>query len=102
MGVNRPQVYRLITRGTYEAAMFERASKKLGLDRAVLTQMKSKMEEEKVPLDKKEIDALLKYGAYDIFREVRIAATHFFYRMTVKAYSFCITDYLFFFFFATS
>lgn len=32
-------VYRLVTRNTYEAEMFERASKKLGLDQAVLTSM---------------------------------------------------------------
>jgi hypothetical protein len=32
-------VYRLVTRNTYEAEMFERASKKLGLDQAVLSSM---------------------------------------------------------------
>ena len=68
------KVYRLITTKTYEAAMFERSSKKLGLDQAVLQSMSKKSagataEEDKPALSKKEIDSLLKYGAYDIFRE---------------------------------
>lgn len=33
------KVYRLITKGTYERHMFERASLKLGLDQAVLGKM---------------------------------------------------------------
>ena len=36
------KVYRLITRRTYEAVMFERASMKLGLEQAVLTQTRDK------------------------------------------------------------
>jgi hypothetical protein len=36
------QVYRLITRKTYEAVMFERASRKLGLEQAVLCQARDK------------------------------------------------------------
>ena len=36
------QVYRLITRNTYEREMFDRASLKLGLDKAVLQSMGSK------------------------------------------------------------
>lgn len=35
------KVYRLITRGTYELEMFERASLKLGLDQAVLHKMET-------------------------------------------------------------
>lgn len=34
-------VYRIITRGTYEETMFERSGMKLGLDRAVLSRMDS-------------------------------------------------------------
>jgi hypothetical protein len=104
-----PSPQRLITRGTYERHMFERASLKLGLDQAVLGKMAESRgtnfgplhaiakrcgagalceepttqidrsitqhtEDEKAggeekKLDKKEIDALLKYGAYDVFRE---------------------------------
>lgn len=33
--INEVQVYRLITAKTYEAEMFERATKKLGLDQAI-------------------------------------------------------------------
>ena len=33
------RIYRLITRKTYESEMFLRASKKLGLDHAVLTKL---------------------------------------------------------------
>jgi hypothetical protein len=36
------KVYRLITRRTYEAVMFERASMKLGLEQAVLCQARDK------------------------------------------------------------
>lgn len=52
------QVYRLVTARTYEAEMFERASKKLGLDQAVFQRE-----------NKGEIENLLKYGAYSIFEE---------------------------------
>ena len=36
------KVYRLITRQTYEREMFDKASKKLGLDKAVLQSMGTK------------------------------------------------------------
>ena len=36
------KVYRLITRNSYEREMFDRASLKLGLDKAVLQSMNSK------------------------------------------------------------
>eukprot|EP01114_Cavostelium_apophysatum_P015128 TRINITY_DN4061_c0_g1_i1.p1 TRINITY_DN4061_c0_g1~~TRINITY_DN4061_c0_g1_i1.p1 ORF type:complete len:2056 (-),score=800.22 TRINITY_DN4061_c0_g1_i1:68-6235(-) len=75
------KVYRLITANTYERKMFERSSKKLGLDQAVLHNMgspaattssldKDKPEMKKMnTLDKKEIDDLLKFGAYNLFAE---------------------------------
>ena len=38
IGQDRPvMVYRLVTKNTYEAQMFDRASKKLGLDHAILS-----------------------------------------------------------------
>lgn len=52
--------------------MFHQASMKLGLDRAVLAharQEKSSDKESKYKLSAKEIDELLKKGAYDVFRE---------------------------------
>ena len=74
------RVYRLLTAKTYEMHMFHSASMKLGLDRAVLAHQrqqdedvqdaskkcKSKSEKE---IQAKEIDELLKKGAYDVFRD---------------------------------
>lgn len=50
-------IYRLITRNTYEKEMFDRASLKLGLDKAILQKDCSNME----------IENLLKKGAYHVF-----------------------------------
>ncbi|EAY05467.1 Type III restriction enzyme, res subunit family protein [Trichomonas vaginalis G3] len=55
-------VYRLITRGTYESEMFDRASKKLGLDQAVLDHHANNESESK--MDKEELENLIKRGAY--------------------------------------
>jgi len=63
------KVYRLLTSKTYERFMFERASKKLGLDQVVLNNMGFSQDPSK-QLDDKEIDSLLRYGAYDLFREI--------------------------------
>lgn len=49
-------VYRLVTRGTYEDEMFKRASKKLGLDTAILDAKVSEFTEE-------EMEAILQKGA---------------------------------------
>jgi len=72
-------VYRLVTAKTYEMHMFHSASMKLGLEQAVLSRNreqgeegsnrkkhKSKSEKE---AESKKIDALLKKGAYDVFRD---------------------------------
>jgi chromodomain-helicase-DNA-binding protein 7 len=69
------KVYRLLTAKTYEMHMFHSASMKLGLDRAVLAHQRQHDGEtskrKKTSLEKeshaKEIDQLLKKGAYDIF-----------------------------------
>ncbi|KAF4137717.1 Helicase conserved C-terminal domain [Phytophthora infestans] len=71
------KIYRLITRKTYEMHMFHKASLKLGLDKAVLTHMRRENEEEggkkrnksSKAEESKEIDELLKRGAYDVFRD---------------------------------
>ena len=74
------RVYRLLTAKTYEMHMFHSASLKLGLDRAVLAHQrqntsaddgssnkrKSRAEKEE---EAKEIDSLLKKGAYDVFND---------------------------------
>lgn len=75
------RVYRLLTAKTYEMHMFHSASLKLGLERAVLSQnreqqdngdtdsaSKSNKKSEK-EAQAKEIDELLKKGAYDVFRD---------------------------------
>ncbi|ORX92777.1 hypothetical protein K493DRAFT_263097 [Basidiobolus meristosporus CBS 931.73] len=75
IGQTKPvQIYRLITRNTYEKEMFDRAGFKLGLDKAVLQKMDaaSAMQEEEdsdlskplSSLSKKEVEELLKKGAY--------------------------------------
>ncbi|XP_028931704.1 chromodomain-helicase-DNA-binding protein 9 isoform X3 [Ornithorhynchus anatinus] len=60
------KVYRLITRNSYEREMFDRASLKLGLDKAVLQSMSGR--ESSIggiqQLSKKEIEDLLRRGAY--------------------------------------
>ncbi|KAI9346673.1 SNF2 family N-terminal domain-containing protein [Pilaira anomala] len=79
IGQTKPvQVYRLICRNTYEKDMFDRAGMKLGLDKAVMQRMNSSSGQNqpsssaseessnmsKNELNRKEIEALLKKGAY--------------------------------------
>eukprot|EP00923_Selenidium_pygospionis_P019159 GHVN01033534.1.p1 GENE.GHVN01033534.1~~GHVN01033534.1.p1 ORF type:complete len:1313 (-),score=174.73 GHVN01033534.1:144-4082(-) len=61
------QIYRFIARNTYEREMFDRASRKLGLDKAVL-QKTHVRENEKGPT-KEEIESLLRRGAYGLLME---------------------------------
>ena len=72
------RVYRLLTAKTYEMHMFHSASMKLGMERAVLAQQREQGEEGEPGKTKsktekeahaKEIDSLLKKGAYDVFKE---------------------------------
>jgi hypothetical protein len=58
------KVYRLITRNSYEREMFDRASLKLGLDRALLQSMAAQKDSNAPQMGKKEIEDLLKKGAY--------------------------------------
>lgn len=67
------KIYRLVCRNTYEREMFDRASLKLGLDKAVLQSMntnqnqvnsKSMDTSSNKQLSKKEVEDLLKRGAY--------------------------------------
>uniref|UniRef100_A0A8R1DML0 Uncharacterized protein n=1 Tax=Caenorhabditis japonica TaxID=281687 RepID=A0A8R1DML0_CAEJA len=57
------KVYRLITSNTYEREMFDKASLKLGLDKAVL-QSTTALKAEGTALSKKDVEELLKKGAY--------------------------------------
>lgn len=56
------RVYRLITRGTYESAMFQRASMKLGLEQAVMSNTRKSVNPDLV-------ETLLKEGAYSALLE---------------------------------
>ena len=65
------RIFRLMTAKTFEVEMFKRASLKLGLDRAVLADAKSKSAKNDVskPLSAKEVNKLLKKGAWGAFNE---------------------------------
>ncbi|XP_070187859.1 chromodomain-helicase-DNA-binding protein 8-like isoform X4 [Littorina saxatilis] len=64
------KVYRLITRNSYEREMFDKASLKLGLDKAVLQSMGGdKGPNSASQLSKKEVEDLLKKGAYGALME---------------------------------
>jgi superfamily II DNA or RNA helicase len=66
-------VYRLITRRSFEAEMFHRASRKLGLEQAVLGSRDFNADEvedqQKVKIDAKEMEQLLREGAYSVLLE---------------------------------
>ncbi|KAJ7356040.1 choline dehydrogenase 7 [Desmophyllum pertusum] len=64
------KVYRLITRNSYEREMFDRASMKLGLDKAVLQSMNTKENaSNNQSMSKGEIEDLLRKGAYGAIME---------------------------------
>jgi superfamily II DNA or RNA helicase len=70
------KVYRLLTKKSYEMRMFEVASRKLGLDYAVMHNLKASHSSQSktnapttVSFTSKELESLLRQGAYDIFRE---------------------------------
>mmetsp|Transcript_14219 Transcript_14219/g.29472 ORF Transcript_14219/g.29472 Transcript_14219/m.29472 type:complete len:2502 (-) Transcript_14219:1540-9045(-) len=73
----RVLIYRLLTAKTYEMHMFHSASLKLGLERAVLSQNRDQNDDSEDKSKKKrdrdaqakQIDELLKKGAYDVFRQ---------------------------------
>lgn len=72
IGQEKPvKVYRLICRNTYEREMFDRASLKLGLDKAVLQNMNNKDNSAsgQQAMSKKEVEELLKKGAYGAVME---------------------------------
>eukprot|EP00501_MAST-03F_sp_TOSAG23-6_P001300 GSMAST32.ASY1.ANO1.1348.1 assembled CDS len=63
IGQTKPvKIYRLLTAKTFEVEMFERASMKLGLDQAVLTNVNDGTKSSGV-------DGLLKRGAYSVFQD---------------------------------
>uniref|UniRef100_A0A0A9YRD7 Chromodomain-helicase-DNA-binding protein 6 n=1 Tax=Lygus hesperus TaxID=30085 RepID=A0A0A9YRD7_LYGHE len=75
------KVYRLLCRNTYEREMFDKASLKLGLDKAVLQSMNTSQGGKEISnnkqLTKKEIEDLLKKGAYGAIMDEDNAADKF-------------------------
>ena len=68
------KIYRLITRNTYEREMFDRASIKLGLDKALLQRSTDgdpfdSKNKSTSSLSKQEVEDLLKKGAYGAFMD---------------------------------
>ncbi|XP_067933470.1 chromodomain-helicase-DNA-binding protein 8-like [Watersipora subatra] len=68
------KIYRLICKNTYEREMFDKASLKLGLDKAVLQSMGANKGDPAntngpAPLSKQEVEQLLKKGAYGALME---------------------------------
>uniref|UniRef100_A0A6B2EIQ7 Putative snf2 family dna-dependent atpase n=1 Tax=Phlebotomus kandelakii TaxID=1109342 RepID=A0A6B2EIQ7_9DIPT len=65
------KIYRLLCRNTYEREMFDKASLKLGLDKAILQSMNTSQgkDSNNRQLSKKEIEDLLKKGAYGALME---------------------------------
>ena len=61
------KVFRLITSRSFEQEMFERASKKLGLEQAVLGTFEKEQEDDKP--SQKEMEQLLKRGAYALLED---------------------------------
>ena len=61
------KIFRLITSRTFEQEMFDRASKKLGLEQAVLGTFEQSNEDDK-PTNK-EMEQLLKKGAYALIED---------------------------------
>lgn len=80
IGQSKPvKVYRLICRNTYEREMFDRASLKLGLDKAVLQNINAKEggNTGQQAMSKKEVEDLLKKGAYGAVMETDEDANKF-------------------------
>lgn len=66
------KIYRLVCRNTYEREMFDKASRKLGLDKAVLQSMNTEQNKNVVAgnslgLSKADIEELLKKGITEVY-----------------------------------
>ncbi|CAD5206828.1 unnamed protein product [Bursaphelenchus okinawaensis] len=71
-------IYRLVTKNSVEENIVERAKQKLVLDHLVIQRMdttgktvlsKSAVTNSKIPFDKNDLNAILKFGAEELFRE---------------------------------
>eukprot|EP01130_Rhizamoeba_saxonica_P013576 TRINITY_DN5809_c1_g1_i1.p1 TRINITY_DN5809_c1_g1~~TRINITY_DN5809_c1_g1_i1.p1 ORF type:complete len:1529 (-),score=423.68 TRINITY_DN5809_c1_g1_i1:329-4915(-) len=63
------KIYRLITDNSYEMKMFDVASKKLGLNRAILGSSIFAPTNQTIELEDEDVEKLLRHGAYDIYKE---------------------------------
>jgi len=63
------KVYRLLSRKTYEMQMFHKSSLKLGLDQAILNRIENGQTRNNNMMTGDEIERLLRYGAFDLFKE---------------------------------
>jgi hypothetical protein len=70
-------IYRLITRRSFESEMFERASRKLGLEQAVLGSYAFSERGQADKMDAKEMEQLLRQGAYALLEEDESAMKEF-------------------------
>jgi len=75
---NQVNIYRLVTKGSVEEEIVERAKQKLVLDHLVIQRMdtsgktvlsKNVINQSRIPFDKTELTAILKFGAAELFRE---------------------------------
>ncbi|OWZ24675.1 hypothetical protein PHMEG_000197 [Phytophthora megakarya] len=71
------QIYRLVTRNTYESEMFDRASRKLGLEHAVLGTASFNENSQITKPSAEQLVELLKRGAYALMEEDDTASKEF-------------------------
>lgn len=71
------QIYRLVTRNTYESEMFDRASRKLGLEHAVLGTASFSESSQITKPSAEQLVELLKRGAYALMEEDDTASKEF-------------------------
>jgi chromodomain-helicase-DNA-binding protein 7 len=62
--VLKVKIFRLITTRSYEATMFEKSSRKLGLEQAVFGHGIGQKDDKVAAPTKDEIEQLLRHGAY--------------------------------------
>ncbi|CAI5712273.1 unnamed protein product [Hyaloperonospora brassicae] len=71
------QIYRLVTRNTYESEMFDRASRKLGLEHAVLGTASFNENSQITKPSAEQLVELLKRGAYALMKDDDTASKEF-------------------------
>lgn len=90
IGQTKPvTIYRLITRKSFESEMFERASRKLGLEQALLGSRQFEGDEEGQEqgqkMDAKEMEVLLRQGAYAVLLDDEADAVNEFCEQDIES-----------------